>query len=245
MKGRFGSDFIDLVTAHRDLRKLALLWVYGADIPWERIHKDRLVRRVSLPTYPFDRKRYWISGTSEFPERHEVKKPHNAGVATHPVEKPECQISEPDSMRQILVQWISELLKIPVNALAADGNLLEYGFNSLAGMRLIHRIAERFEFKIPPSKLFEHQTITALSEFLSASMEFTDGLDSKKVNTAPELTADRCIGEKLAEDIDVDRLSDSEVDGLIAQLLKNVPEHSAVEINRLDKDGASSEQLSA
>ena len=62
-KGKFGKDFVELVLAHRDLKKIALLWVSGADIPWYKIHRGQNVRRISLPTYPFDRKPYWVSGT--------------------------------------------------------------------------------------------------------------------------------------------------------------------------------------
>lgn len=39
--------------------KLGELWLYGCDMNWSRFFdKDR--RRVSLPTYHFDQKRYWI-----------------------------------------------------------------------------------------------------------------------------------------------------------------------------------------
>lgn len=244
-KGKFGRDFIDLVAAHRDLRKLALLWVSGADIPWEKIHKDGHARRVSLPTYPFDRQRYWIGGTSAFNEPHEVKENHDSGIAMHSEEKTELQISAPDPMRQILVQWISELLKIPENTIEQGRCLREYGFNSLAGMRLIHRIAERFDVQIQPSKLFEHQTVAALIEFLSTETDITERIVSHTVDSVSEAIADQRVGENMVGDIDVDRLTDGEVEAMIAKLLKPSPEHSAAVNNRPDNTDASPEQLRA
>ena len=42
------------------LGKVAQLWVSGIDVPWERLRWGRTPRRVSLPTYPFERVRCWI-----------------------------------------------------------------------------------------------------------------------------------------------------------------------------------------
>jgi len=45
---------------NRRLDRLAEAWIRGADIDWELLHKDANPRRISLPTYPFARERYWI-----------------------------------------------------------------------------------------------------------------------------------------------------------------------------------------
>lgn len=42
----------------RDLHKLAKLWSQGCSIAWEALY-DNLPKRVSLPTYPFDKECYW------------------------------------------------------------------------------------------------------------------------------------------------------------------------------------------
>ncbi|MFN8178107.1 MAG: beta-ketoacyl synthase N-terminal-like domain-containing protein [bacterium] len=45
---------------HRSvLRALGQLWCAGADVDWSA-HHDAARRRVPLPTYPFERQRYWI-----------------------------------------------------------------------------------------------------------------------------------------------------------------------------------------
>jgi acyl carrier protein len=222
-----------------------MLWVAGIDISWERIHKERHSRRVSLPTYPFERQRCWIHRTSEFADMQEAKRQHTVNIKTYSEEKSELQKVAHNPMRQTLVQWISELLKIPENVLEEDRNLREYGFNSLAGMRLIHRIAERFEVKIPPSKLFEYQTITALSRFLSTMKDVTDRIDPQTVDSASEVIADRRIGENIVSDIDVDRLTDGQVEELIVKLLNPSSEHSAAVSNRPDNTDVSPEQLRA
>lgn len=39
---------------------LGRLWLAGAAVDWRAIHAEERRRRVPLPTYPFERKRYWI-----------------------------------------------------------------------------------------------------------------------------------------------------------------------------------------
>ena len=40
--------------------QLLELWVRGVDVDWENLYGDRKPRRISLPTYPFARQRFWI-----------------------------------------------------------------------------------------------------------------------------------------------------------------------------------------
>ncbi|MET8306623.1 AMP-binding protein [Micromonospora sp. NPDC005173] len=42
------------------LRELAADWVAGRDLDWTALHPAGGIRRTSLPTYPFQRQRYWI-----------------------------------------------------------------------------------------------------------------------------------------------------------------------------------------
>lgn len=46
--------------ANDDARSTLAFWLSGEDVEWPRLHGDRRPRRVSLPTYPFARERYWI-----------------------------------------------------------------------------------------------------------------------------------------------------------------------------------------
>jgi phthiocerol/phenolphthiocerol synthesis type-I polyketide synthase E len=42
------------------LASLGSLWVAGVPVEWQAIHGSAAIRRVSLPTYPFERQSYWI-----------------------------------------------------------------------------------------------------------------------------------------------------------------------------------------
>ncbi|AOY79861.2 type I polyketide synthase [Moorena producens JHB] len=46
------------------LESLASLYKHGASVDWGRFHEHNPGRLVSLPTYPFERQRYWLDTTS-------------------------------------------------------------------------------------------------------------------------------------------------------------------------------------
>jgi len=45
---------------HRALEAAGRLWTLGANIDWARLHAAGSVQRIPLPTYPFERQKYWI-----------------------------------------------------------------------------------------------------------------------------------------------------------------------------------------
>jgi len=54
---RTGMAMDDVCALHKGIGQL---WLHGAQIDWAGYHRDALRRRVPLPTYPFERQRYWV-----------------------------------------------------------------------------------------------------------------------------------------------------------------------------------------
>ncbi|MUL34778.1 Polyketide synthase PksJ [Bacillus megaterium] len=48
----------------RKYTKLLDLWVKGLSFDWNKLYDDVKPKRISLPTYPFAKERYWVLGTS-------------------------------------------------------------------------------------------------------------------------------------------------------------------------------------
>jgi polyketide synthase PksN len=65
IEGEEGRDFVKSIIKNRKLTKLAQLWVSGIEIDWQLLYPNQKPQRISLPTYPFARERYWISTTSQ------------------------------------------------------------------------------------------------------------------------------------------------------------------------------------
>src|SRR6202011_3164435 len=45
----------------RDWPRLVQLWIAGASVDWINLYRRDPPNRLSLPAYPFDRRRYWLS----------------------------------------------------------------------------------------------------------------------------------------------------------------------------------------
>ncbi|MCU1347161.1 MAG: hypothetical protein JWO56_191, partial [Acidobacteria bacterium] len=54
------QETIDKWIAGRKLSRLLDVWVKGVELDWAKLYGDATPRRMSLPTYPFARERYWI-----------------------------------------------------------------------------------------------------------------------------------------------------------------------------------------
>ncbi len=82
LKGKAGEAFFEVIIKERDIATLARLWVSGIEIDWNLLYPDMKPSRISLPTYPFAKERYWIpesksleypcayGSTSYMPEKH-------------------------------------------------------------------------------------------------------------------------------------------------------------------------------
>jgi polyketide synthase PksN len=65
MEGSLGQEILDILIQNQEYNKLAALWVSGIEFDWSRLHPNVKRKRVSLPTYPFERKRIWAEKDSK------------------------------------------------------------------------------------------------------------------------------------------------------------------------------------
>jgi polyketide synthase PksN len=60
-----GEPAIQALIGRKELSKLAEIWASGAKIDWRLLYKSGAPRRISAPTYPFARERYWVPAAEE------------------------------------------------------------------------------------------------------------------------------------------------------------------------------------
>jgi acyl transferase domain-containing protein/acyl carrier protein len=73
-RGRHSHDVVSILVEDDDMKrtiaawvekkkfaKVLQLWANGLDLPWRSYYANSLPRRISLPTYPFARKRFWLT----------------------------------------------------------------------------------------------------------------------------------------------------------------------------------------
>ncbi|GAV11581.1 SDR family NAD(P)-dependent oxidoreductase [Paenibacillus sp. NAIST15-1] len=57
------GDHLSHMLKNRELHELGRIWAQGTEVDWLGLYSGVRPRIVSLPTYPFDGKRYWLSQT--------------------------------------------------------------------------------------------------------------------------------------------------------------------------------------
>jgi polyketide synthase PksL len=85
--GTAGKAFFEALMANGELDKIGRLWTLGAQLDWSLMKRQGSPRRVSLPTYPFARERYWIE--QEAPPLRLVENTAPATKSVAPPERPE------------------------------------------------------------------------------------------------------------------------------------------------------------
>ena len=145
---------------------LAHLHTRGIGIDWSAFEGDRPRQRLSLPTYPFQRQRYWI-------ETEEVK-----GDFARPVEDSVCRTlstSPGQELEEMYVaprdRWEAELIEIWENTLhlrpiGIHNNFFELGGDSKLIASLLVAIEKTYGRQFPLALLYEAPTIEQLAAIL-------------------------------------------------------------------------------
>lgn len=63
------------------LNTIGRLWLEGVEIDWEKLYCNEKYQRVPLPTYPFERKRYWIDSKNLVAEQNSNFKDENKYIS--------------------------------------------------------------------------------------------------------------------------------------------------------------------
>lgn len=140
-------DFIEADKKDKEiLAQLANKYIEGSDIPWRLIYRDCEVKRVSLPTYPFNPVRCWLEG-KEIEQGHQVNdmiyaprwKPQLFSIEDREKNRSPIVIlhenhSESDTLRRVLMENEREIILF---------NIERYWKNSDQFINVIKTIQEK------------------------------------------------------------------------------------------------------
>jgi amino acid adenylation domain-containing protein/FkbM family methyltransferase len=167
--GTFAGKSADLVV--RSLRRpkedrpdldvllgaLGRLWLSGAEIDWAAVHSGERRRRIPLPSYPFERRRYWIEGVEG------VK----AQVESRPEEPvPALPAGPRTPMEEIVARVWCELLGL--DGVELHDDFFEIGGSSLMGLQMSSRLRRALGMSLPADLLLEAPTVSAMAKRLAA-----------------------------------------------------------------------------
>jgi amino acid adenylation domain-containing protein len=175
------------------LQALGAIWVAGGRPDWHELQTRSKRHRVSLPSYPFERKRFWLSDanksidTGEIDSTAIIQKPIPVDPAgelpaatlkeTLPMSQslPQSTTVQPtpqgkprkDKIRTMLVEIFEELSGLDISGEDTEASFLEIGFDSLFLTQVTQSLQSKFGIKITFRQLMEDlSTLEALSLYI-------------------------------------------------------------------------------
>jgi acyl transferase domain-containing protein len=146
--------------ARSAVRALGQLHTRGARLDWSGFYAGHRVRRVDLPTYAFEHKRYWLDSRGSTMEVKHVM-PTDETPADSLAQRLAGR-SEAEQIELLLDMVITEstialgdAATVPVEP---GSPFFEIGFNSLSAVELRNRLAEASGLSLTPMLVFDHPT---------------------------------------------------------------------------------------
>lgn len=163
LTGRTGEAMLQTLLKERDLEKLARCWIQGGNVPWEKVYPDINLRFLLLPTYPFNRSRYWLSNPGKTVLSTPAPEQLN-GIA------PSLEAVGHDSVREFIESFLLKELRIAADLLNPDRNMLEFGMNSILAMKLMRSLNKRFDLKVTGREMLENPSVNALVDHIAEKL---------------------------------------------------------------------------
>lgn len=152
------------------LSTLGHLWMAGTQVNWRKFYAEEKRRRLPLPTYPFERKRYWLDGgkqegttDSTAPASSEELKniPSSNQAQLDQTIEGTYDNTPKDEMEQTIANIWQDLLGVnPVNIC---DNFFDLGGSSFEALLMFAQIEKILGKKLPVSTLYQAPTVEQLA----------------------------------------------------------------------------------
>lgn len=168
------------------LNALGHLWNNGVYINWDAFYTNQKI--VELPTYQFDRQKYWLNPKQNLTETSLVDDP-----ITHlaPATISDLTIMRKERLTQEIKQVLEDASGIEMNDVDNNHNFLEIGFDSLLLTQVATSLKRKFNLPITFRKLNEeYASIGSLANYLEANMPVTEaGEIQQPVDSPPTVSS--------------------------------------------------------
>ncbi|WP_406102003.1 type I polyketide synthase [Streptomyces canus] len=171
------------------VKALAALWTTGASVDWQALFENSGARTVDLPTYAFQRRRYWIDG---------VQPSLAVGTASAPTaDEPPSKASFPlrqsllgiprEEREDVLLRGVcAEVAAIldytPWDEVHPDTLFAELGFDSLTVVELCERLKAATGLPLTADLPFSHPAPRLLAKYLLQLLDEPGALKSYSVS---------------------------------------------------------------
>ncbi len=164
------------------LTALGQMWMRGAKPSWSELHRSGVPKRVSLPAYPFERKRFWaeyrfdkamtkLESPSDTHSNYDVS---SEGIEKSPMISP-MEIKPTTTRRDRIVASLQEIFAdlsgLDMTTIDQAAPFLELGFDSLFLTQVSQALQAKFGIKITFRQLLDKlSNIEAVSDHLNTAL---------------------------------------------------------------------------
>ncbi|MQS13790.1 alpha/beta fold hydrolase [Streptomyces kaniharaensis] len=147
----------------------------GIEVDWAGFYAGTGAARVPLPTYAFQRKRYWLAPAASGPgapiaalpaEHHDEDADDSSGVLVRQLAAVPAQEREALAQEVIRAQVAAVLGHESGDAVESDQGFWEMGFNSVGVVRLCNRLRRVTGVQVASTVIFEHPDAFGLARWL-------------------------------------------------------------------------------
>ena len=171
------------------LSGLGRLWLAGCYIDWHAFYAEEKRQHVSLPTYPFEGKRYWIN-CANVQEQAPVT---NAAVEQFSDERSASDVegssvaTEGSRVCQILLRILSDSSGLSGKDIDPDTSFLQLGFESLSLTQICARIKKELDVEVTLRQILEEvATFRSLSEYIETQCKDLEDVGSRDIDASAE-----------------------------------------------------------
>ncbi|MFC0518293.1 amino acid adenylation domain-containing protein [Mucilaginibacter angelicae] len=162
-----GFEQTDTLTEYHSLLKaLGQLWLNGIEPNWEATYLGQNRKKIDIPTYAFDHKRYWLEPAITI----------NIVSETLTQQQTNTKTTQPALMRKdILIDKLKEIFEdaagIEIDTAATGMSFIEIGFDSLSLTQIATNLKKVFNVPITFRKLFEeYNSLELLAVYLDNNL---------------------------------------------------------------------------
>jgi amino acid adenylation domain-containing protein len=152
------------------LRGLGRLWLAGLPLDGGALYAGQQRQRVLLPTYPFERQRYWIDP----PQRTGGSTPLGEAANTLEEARPDLTSTYVAPRNETETTIAAVLAKhLGLAQVGIHDDFFELGGHSLLAIRVLADLRERLGVELPARSLYELPTVAALAPAAAAAGALT------------------------------------------------------------------------
>lgn len=143
---------------------LGELWLKGININWNNYHRSEKRKRIPLPLYPFERKRYWVDA-KEYKTSNKKFSKKSSYIYLYG-EKLKNYVPPRNEIEDIISEVWEDTLGI--KPVGIKENFFELGGNSLLASSIYMKLKEEFDVDINLKDFLENQTVEEVSRLIES-----------------------------------------------------------------------------